>query len=936
MSVADALLLQARLAWDGDAAEQGMTAAGKQAGSLEAKLGSAFKKIGAAMAAAFTVDAIKNFVVATIDAGAEVSAEVSAFEQIMGDYTDEANAKVQSIADNTGMVSTRLTPYMTSMTAKFKGLGYGVEDATDMAVRGLNMAADGAAFWDMSLDESTSHLNSFINGSYEGGEAIGLFANDTQMAAFAVESGVIKSTKAWANLDEATKQATRLEYAENMMKQSGATGQAAKESGQYANVMANLAEKWRQFKAQIGQPIIQNIAIPALQKLGDIITFASDKFSDLGEIWRETIEPGVKAIAKGFSNVFKAIKKMLPQVSSSSSLWDRFVDATIVVEDVLVKIGDGLNKLAAILPSLGPYIAGVAAAFAGFKVGSALQGVVTGFQKAKLAVSLFAASQGQAQIATGLASGALKAHEIVVGLLTGKITLAQVSTAIWTKVQAGLNAVLTANPIGLVVAAIAAIVAALVIAYKKSDTFRAFVDKLWSSLKDKLQPVIQAVSGFIQNTLVPAFQSVSSWISGTVVPALQSLGSWLKDHILSAVQSVSNWISGTLVPTLQSWGDYIRTNIVPALQELGSAISSRVQPILSTISGFIRGTVVPAFRSIITVIRSILTAAAPILNNIKIAFQTAFNVIRVVATTVWNQIKIVVQTALGVIRGVIQAVTAVIRGDWSGAWTAIKNVALTIWNGIRATISNALSGLRSIVTSVLSGIRSWWSNTWSTIKNVAVTIWNSLSSSVRDKISSMASSISEKVSAIKNFLSFNGLAAKVSSIFNTVKLAIENKINSAKDTVKGIVDKIVGFFTGAKFSWPNIPLPHFGITPAGWKVSDLLEGSIPKLGIEWYAKAMDKAAVLDGATVFGASGGRLLGGGEAGREVVSGEAHLIELIGQVVAANNAGLLEVLHQILLAIRGMDEGLYAQFVDALVDGVRFKIDNREFGRLVKTYA
>ena len=49
------------------------------------------------------------------------------------------------------------------------------------------MAADAAAFWDMSLEESTSHLNSFINGSYEGGEAIGLFANDTQMAAYAVE-----------------------------------------------------------------------------------------------------------------------------------------------------------------------------------------------------------------------------------------------------------------------------------------------------------------------------------------------------------------------------------------------------------------------------------------------------------------------------------------------------------------------------------------------------------------------------------------------------------------------------------------------------------------------------------------------------------------------------------------------------------------------------
>ena len=53
---------------------------------------------------------------------------------------------------------------MTSMTAKFKGLGYGVEDATTLASDGLTLAADAAAFWDKSLDESMSGLNSFING----------------------------------------------------------------------------------------------------------------------------------------------------------------------------------------------------------------------------------------------------------------------------------------------------------------------------------------------------------------------------------------------------------------------------------------------------------------------------------------------------------------------------------------------------------------------------------------------------------------------------------------------------------------------------------------------------------------------------------------------------------------------------------------------------
>lgn len=252
-----------------------------KAAQSESKMSSAFKKIGAAVTTYFAVDKVVDFGKQVVEAAANVSAEASAFEQIMGGYSGTAQKKMNEIADNTGMVASRLTPYMTSMTAKFKGLGFDIGEATDLASDGLNLAADAAAFWDMSLDDSMSHLNSFINGSYEGGEAIGLFANDTQMASYAVSQGLVKQKKDWANLDEATKQATRLEYAQNMMKASGAVGQAAKESSQYANVQANLNEKWRQFKAQIGEPLLENVVNPAMQKLSGLVDKASTGFQDL-------------------------------------------------------------------------------------------------------------------------------------------------------------------------------------------------------------------------------------------------------------------------------------------------------------------------------------------------------------------------------------------------------------------------------------------------------------------------------------------------------------------------------------------------------------------------------------------------------------------------------------------------------------------------------
>lgn len=274
-----------------------------------------FKKIGIAVATYFTVDKIIDFGRTAVETAANVSAEVSAFEQIMGDYANKASEKMSSVADATGVVDTRLTGYMTSMTAKFKGLGFDVETATTKASEGLTLASDAAAFWDKSLDESVSHLNSFINGSYEGGEAIGLFANDSQMAMFAVEQGLVDTTKEWSNLDEATKQATRLEYAQKMFEQSGATGQAAKEADQYANVMANLEENWRQFQSTIGEPLLQNVVTPAVEVLSGWIQTATDYVSKLTDKWKENkdIVTLAKDMYKEITDKLKSAKQWLEE-----------------------------------------------------------------------------------------------------------------------------------------------------------------------------------------------------------------------------------------------------------------------------------------------------------------------------------------------------------------------------------------------------------------------------------------------------------------------------------------------------------------------------------------------------------------------------------------------------------------------------------------------
>lgn len=124
----------------------------------------------------------------------------------------------------------------------------------------------------------------------------------------------------------------------------------------------------------------------------------------------------------------------------------------------------------------------------------------------------------------------------------------------------------------------------------------------------------------------------------------------------------------------------------------------------------------------------------------------------------------------------------------------------------------------------------------------------------------------------------------VGATLTSVLSAIGKAINVLIPIVKTIIDwagkavsAIAAIFTG-KFEWPKIKMPHFGISPSGWKIGDLLKGSIPRLSISWYAKGME-GMILDKPTIFGMDkNGNLMGGGEAGREIIIGENNLMKAI----------------------------------------------------------
>lgn len=153
-------------------------------------------------------------------------------------------------------------------------------------------------------------------------------------------------------------------------------------------------------------------------------------------------------------------------------------------------------------------------------------------------------------------------------------------------------------------------------------------------------------------------------------------------------------------------------------------------------------------------------------------------------------------------------------------------------------------------------------------------------------VAAVAAVIAIGVALYKNWDTIKAKAVQlwenIKATFEKIKTAITTPIEKAKEVIKGIIEKIKNFFT-FKVELPKIKLPHFAITPKGWKLGDLLKGSIPKLGIEWYAKAMDNGMILDSPTIFGTQNGRLLAGGEAGSEVVVGTNSLMNMIRSATA-----------------------------------------------------
>lgn len=200
---------------------------------------------------------------------ADIAAEQAQFEAAFGELQSAAKGSFEGIGKDTGILASRLQNVGTKAFSQFKGAGLDAVNALGSMDKYTRLAADAAAYYDMSLEEADGLMRSFIRGNVSAGDRIGLFTSETQRNSKAMEVYGAK----WTELTEAQKQMLMLNVAEDIYNQSGAIGQAAREADGWTNVTGNLQEAWRQFTGLLGKPF-QDGLTPLIEKA---TTFLSDE-----------------------------------------------------------------------------------------------------------------------------------------------------------------------------------------------------------------------------------------------------------------------------------------------------------------------------------------------------------------------------------------------------------------------------------------------------------------------------------------------------------------------------------------------------------------------------------------------------------------------------------------------------------------------------------
>ena len=358
----------------------------------------------------------------------------------------------------------------------------------------------------------------------------------------------------------------------------------------------------------------------------------------------------------------------------------------------------------------------------------------------------------------------------------------------------------------------------------------------------------EAMANTMQNNLAGQLTILKS--------QLQELAISLGDLIMPLAREIVSKIQG-IVDWLNALDDSQKETILKI-----AAVVAAVGPALIII-----GKVVTGIGSIISVASGLIAAIgalnAPIV--LIIAGLTALVAAGVWVYKHWDELK----------EGARQ-----LGEVFSKVWGDIKKNVTEAWENVKTKTSEAMNNIKDKIAN--SQIGQAASKVWDAMKKTATDSFSAIKRAYDEHGGGLKGAVAASMEAIKQYYSagFNFIDNLTGGKLSAIRDKVSNVFSSIVDHVRNAVDRIRNAFN---FEWhlPHISLPHFSIDGE----FSLDPPSVPHFSIDWYKKAMNSAYMLNGATIFGASGGHLLGGGEAGSEMIIGTNKLMQMIGQAKGGN---------------------------------------------------
>lgn len=413
------------------------------------------------------------------------------------------------------------------------------------------------------------------------------------------------------------------------------------------------------------------------------------------------------------------------------------------------------------------------------------------------------------------------------------------------------------------------------------DIFGKSGDQIYGAVKDGTINFKE-----LATAMTDAGNSVSETFEATLDPTDSFKTTMNELKVVGA--DVGGTILELLIPVLQQVGEVITT-----LKESWAGLSPETQEAIVKAAGIVAaiGPVILIIGQVVGAISSIISIASTLSVVITALSGPVGIVIAAIAAVI--AIGVLLYKNWDTIKEKAQEVFNWIKEKWEG----IKNAVSDAWNNIKESTAEAFNNIKDKVAN--SQIGQAAAKVWDAMKTTVSDSMNAIKQKYDEHGGGLKGAVAASMEAVKQYYTagfhfidnltggklteiknkivniFNNIKDSITRIVDNIKSSVSNTFENIKNIFQNAIDFVKRIFSG-EISFPNIKLPHIQISGS----FSLNPPQAPSFGIQWYKKAMDNPFMLNGATIFGAKGNTLLGGGEAGSEMIIGTNKLMDMIAQ--------------------------------------------------------